>query len=226
VSPPILVAALLVAAGLVNAVLFLALGIGLAPFARVLVERAALGVGPRLFTLRVAGVPIEIRAVPASSYLVVLGMSPLTPEDAPRPPPPLVLWLEASRLRRVLAFVIAPRLATFGVAAAVLGLPRAGGAVARGVVEVIQGALAPLSTGALVLRSGAGVLAREGVATFAMVALCKWLAFSLLTLPTDVAPAVARTHERRVGVARVVAMLGVFAVWAAWAVAWIAWAWR
>jgi hypothetical protein len=226
VPPSILVAALVFAALLFNGVLFLVLGIGLAPFARVLVERAALGVGPRLFVLRVAGVPLEICAFPSSSHVVVNGMAPVEAEDATRPPPPLVPWLEAPRLRRVLVFVVAPRLAAFALPAAVLDVPRAWGAVTRGVVEVVHGAVGPLSAGQVILRGGAGILAREGAVALAMVAICKWLAFGMLTLPTDLAPAVARTHDRRVLVARIVAMVAVLAAWAAWAVAWVAWAWR
>lgn len=215
------VTAAILAAALLGSVLFLAIGVALAPFARVAVKRAVFGVGPRILAARIGPTPLEIRAIPTSSHLEIHGM--LSDEQDVVLPPPLVLWFEASPLRRALVFVFTPRIALLVIAAAILGPTRACGAVARGCAEILAGAIAPLSTARTILEAGAGILGREGIIALAAVAICKWLSLGLITLPMDLPPALMRQHSRRLGIARFFAMLALFCVFIAWAVAWIAW---
>lgn len=210
--------AVLAAASVANGT-FAALGPLVAPWARVAVEKVVLGFGPALLTRIARGVRVELRLVPLTAYLTFVGGNPIG-EPPPPPPPPRVLWLEASPLRRVAAFVVAPRVLTLTIAALVLGPVRAVTAVATGLRDLpaaFYGAR-PL------LDAAADTLAREGFVTLAAVALCKTVSVGLVALPTDTAHAAARRHGDGLGKVRAALMLATLVLLVAWLVAVARWA--
>jgi hypothetical protein len=211
---------------------FPAVAMALARFARVALTDAALGIGPRLFATRVGPTKIIVRLVPINSWVRAAGQNPYeTPEDAAAAlgafPRDRVLWRDAPRLRKVLAFVVAPRLAVVGVALVPLGPSRVARATLAGVVQIVTGALGPLSTARALLDAGAATLAREGALVVAAIVLCKWLSVSLLSLPGDLVTTLSRSDANakttaKLAVVQLFVFLAVFLSWLVAAVAWLA----
>jgi hypothetical protein len=209
-------------AGVLAVAIFTMVAMALAGFARIELAQVVFGLGPRIATGRAGGTSVELRAVPISSYIMAVGQSPYGPEAAAEPGrlrPGRVSWREASPLRRALAFVAAPRLAVFVLASLVLGPQRAGLASVRGAAQYVRGALGPLSDGRALIDAGLDLLTREGAVVLAAVVLCKWIGFSLLALPSDLAGAVDSSLAAALLIARVRAV--VFFVFLAMAVSWI-----
>jgi hypothetical protein len=221
-----IVGALLAAASVTNAV-FVALGLALAPWARVQVERAVLGVGPLLRGTTARGAVVEVRLLPFSASLSFVGAAPADPDAPPvQPPAPLALWYDAPAWRRALVLLVAPRLATALVAALALGPRRAAFAVVLGASEALSGAFAPLSAGRAHLEAGAAVLASEGFVALACLAACKLLALGALGLPADLAFTLSRQQGNSIVIARVAQTLVGLPLVVAWSIAWVAWALR
>jgi hypothetical protein len=199
----------------------------LAKFARVELAHVVFGSGTKLFARRVGPTMFELRLVPMQSWIKAVGQGVYQPADHVEPPlrPGRVAWREASRARRVLAFVVAPRLVVFTVAAIGLGLARAGEALARGVAQLVTGAIGPFSTARAILDAGVDILAREGAWVVVAIALAKWVAFSVLTLPGDLAGAMdaSEAQGRSIAKVRVALMLLFFAIAASWLLALVAW---
>jgi hypothetical protein len=215
------------AAGVLVVALFPTVAMALAAFAQVELTRVVLGMGPRIATKRVGGTALELRAVPISSYAMAVGQG-LYPDDAGQPGalrPGRVPWREASPVRRALAFVVAPRLAGLVFGSLVLGPQRAAIASLRGAEQYVRGALGPMSDAHALLDAGLDLLGREGVLVLAAVVVCKWVGFSLLTLPSDLAGAVdtSLSAARAIGKVRFLVLLVFLAMAASWIVACIAW---
>jgi hypothetical protein len=213
-------------AGILAVAVFPVVAVLLARFARVELAQVVFGTGPKLFTKRFGKTSFELRALPIQSWVKAVGQGVYDPEPDPTElAPGRVPWRQASRARRALAFVVAPRAVVFAAAAIALGLPRAAGALGRGVVEVFTGAIGPFSTAHAVLERGADVLAREGAGVVVALALAKYVAFSVLTLPGDLAGALDATgaESKAIAKARVFVFLATLAIIVSWIVAWIGW---
>lgn len=228
VSPALALAAAMFAAGSIATVTFAGLGLAVAPFARVFLEKVTFGFGPRLLTTRVGATVVSIHAFPITSSLTPFGagVSPSEGEgdaSAASLPPSAVPWFEASPWRRLLAFVVLPRILPLGIAAAILGPARAFRAAAEGLGEIVSGALGPLSTAPALLDAAAAVYVREGFAVLAALAVGKWLSSSVLTLPGDVAFAVASKQRNLVGKVRFTLTLILMLVYVPWIVGCVAW---
>jgi membrane-associated protease RseP (regulator of RpoE activity) len=227
----VLLAACLLAA-IAQAVLFLLIATALAPLAQVHIESIVLGFGPKLGSLTARGRTLELRALPISAYVMAYGMGiehegvppeALAEELRRRGGTRAVPWYQAPRAARALAFVAAPRFASLVVASAVLGFRAACEGVATGIPAAVRGALQPMTGARALLASAQEALLRRGFLVVAALALCAWIGVSLLTLPLDLAGAVASRPSRALARARALGLLALFAGQAAWFVAWIAW---
>src|SRR5262249_23171059 len=154
----------------------------LAAFARVAVRKISIGLGPRIVTRG----RFELKLIPFTSYVVFAGMNPYETEEERSQPLPegRVRWTEASRARRVV-LVLAWRIATFAIVFLLLGPSRAPLSFGRGIVQVAGGAIAPFARGAPLVHGAVNVAIREGLVVFFAVVLAKFLAISLLGLPTE-----------------------------------------
>jgi hypothetical protein len=216
-------------AGVIAALLFLVVATVLAGFAGVELTHAVFGSGPRVFGKKVGPTLFELRAAPIQSWIKAVGHDPYEDEAelerarrAMRPG--RVTWTEASPIRRVLVFVVAPRLAVFALAAIAIGPRRASLAAVRGVEQLVTGALGPLSTARTILEGGAAALVEEGALVLLGLALAKWVAWSLLVLPTDLAGAIDRGGaSKTVAKVRGVMLVASIPFGIVWLVAWIAW---
>lgn len=177
----ILLAAVLGAAA-VDFVSLIVVGAVLARWARVPVDEAKLGWGPRLFRVQIAGAPVAVHLVWASASISFRGMNRFA--DYERPPAPMRGWPEVPVWQR---FVIhlAPKVVPLMGAAMVL----------RGetVADVVSGVLdfPAAFYGALPLLDRA--LARytqEGFLTLLALTQTKVFAVGLFGLPLSLAAAV------------------------------------
>ncbi len=221
------------AGGAVAALLFPVVAMASSTYARVQLARVSFGTGPKLWGRAVGPTQIELRLLPISSFIVAEGQDPYEPEAelaavAARLRPGRLPWREASPLRRILAFVLAPRLAVLAVAMAIVGPAEALASTARGTAEWASGALGPLSTAPALLASGAAAIARDGFVVGVALVLTKWLAFSVVTLPFDLAGASERGSAERAqttakrGVIGHVVVLAVSVAWTVGLVSWLA----
>jgi hypothetical protein len=212
----------------VGAALVVVLGVALAPFARVFVHRAVLGIGPRLFARRFGAADVEVRAIPTHATLLLHGANLYeAPEETAaveaRMPGGRLLWGDAPAWRRVLAFVVVPRAVSFALAAAVLGPTHAMRSAGVGVLEIVRGVAAPLSDARATLDGGASILAARGFAVLVAVAMCKYLSLGLLSLASDLAFAAGQPRFA-MAKARGIVMLLLLVPPLVWFVAWLAWA--
>jgi hypothetical protein len=218
------VALALASSGFLLTAVFIVVTMSLAGFARVWIQRATFGMGPRLFSFRVGSAPIEVRALPFGSSVTPFGANPYAEDDAlSKPPAHRLPWLEAPPWRRAVAFVVAPRLCELAITSLALGPARALRAIAIGPLEIVHGALGPFSHARDLLQAGADAMSREGFAVLTALVLCKMMIFGIVSLPIDLAHAVARRPAKSLAIARAVLMLSSFVIYAAWAVAFIAW---
>jgi hypothetical protein len=199
----------------------------LARFARVELRQVVFGSGPKIFATRVGPTLFELRLLPITSWIKAAGQGVY--EEGPIDPPigpGRVPWREASPVRRVLAFVVAPRLVIFALAVIGVGPARASDALVRGIGQILAGALGPFSTARTILASGAELLAREGAWVVISVALAKWSALGVLTLLSDAAGATdtSEARARTIAKVRAVMLLVVLALFASWLVASVTWA--
>jgi hypothetical protein len=227
----LLVAVALLAAALLATALYTTLVFALASFARVFPHRVVFGFGPRLLKTRVGATDLEIALLPYGATCSLYGANPYESEDVraaltERLPRGRLPWTDAPVGRRVLAFVIAPRLGWIAVAALLLGPARALRSTGVGLAEVLAGAVSPLSTAPATLQQGADILAREGFLVLTAAGLCKFASFSLLNLPGDLAHAALRSRGTVVAKLRAIEMLALLAIGTAWIVAWVVWAAR
>jgi hypothetical protein len=155
------------------------------------------------------------------SYVQFVGANPYV-EDEP-PAPPLVLWRDAPRGRRAMAFVVLPRLAAFVPALVLLGPTRALAAVVHGVPQLF----AAFGGGRNILDGAAAVLASEGFLVLFALAVCKSLSLGIVSLPTDLGYAIASrsqaTPEKSLVKVRATVMIGSIVLFLAWIVAWARW---
>lgn len=215
-----------VVASAVAAAIFPLVAALLAPIVRVQLTEVGLGTGPKLFERQVGTAKVKVCLLPLSSWVMAAGQSHYADEatDRAKLRPGRVMWGESSAALRVLAFVLAPRLVTLGLAC-VVGPMRALDSTGRGIVQVVTGALGPLSTARAILEGGAAILAQEGVLVIVALALTKWLAFGLLSLPGDLAGALDRgaaSPSKTIVKVRAVLMIVLLAVMISWTVAWVA----
>jgi hypothetical protein len=112
------------------------------------------------------------------------------------------------------------------LASLAIGPQRAATAALRGVAQLVRGALGPLSDARATLDAGLDLLAREGLLVVVAVALCKWVGFSILALPGDLAATMEASlaQSRIIAKVRAAALLVFFAMGASWLVALTAWA--
>lgn len=218
--------ALCLAGAVVAVALFPIVASALAGFARVVLVDAAFGMGPKLVEKKLGATRWTLRLLPLNSWVKAAGQGVYDDEEVERAAlrPGRVLWREASPARRVLAFVVAPRVVVLVLAAVVLGPTGAVFATGRVIVQLVTGALGPLSTAREILEGGAALLAREGALVIVALVSCKWLGFSVLTLPGDLAGATDTelAASKKIAIARAVLMVVFLGLVVSWIVAWIA----
>jgi hypothetical protein len=205
----------------------------LAPFARIAVSKAVIGSGPRLLRRQIGATACELRLVPLSSYVSALGMNPYEDEDdvadALREfPPDRMLWRDAPRLRRTLAVVLAPRLATFAIASVLVGRASVIAVAGRAVVATLEGAVSPLSTVPTLLEDARAALSHDGAVAYIGLALAVSLGVSVFLLPGDLQQTLQRSTtsenaklEAKLHAMKLLIMLAVLALWLVGTVAWL-----
>jgi membrane-associated protease RseP (regulator of RpoE activity) len=215
-----MVGALFASAGVMN-VTFLASARVLARWARVAATKAALGFGPRLFSVPfgdAGGAKLEVRLIPLNAFVQFAGANPYS-EDPP-PPPPLVLWSEAPVLRRIVGLVLPSRIVALGLAAALLGPSRA----CIALVEGCRDAFAAFYGAGPLLDRAAAIFANEGFVTLSAVTMTKCLAMQLWLAPSDILMFVGEPHAKSAAKVRGVMLLLSFVYAGAWLVALVRWA--
>jgi hypothetical protein len=176
-------------AAFAHAVLFLLTATTLAPLAKVHIEHMVLGFGWKLVSFTARGRIFELRVLPVSAYAMAYGLGleyqgvppeALAEELRRRGVTDAVPWYQAPRVARALALAVAPRLASFVVASAVLGFRGAFDGVARGTAGALRGAVHPLSAAPAILASGQEALIQRGLVIVATLAMCVLIGVSLL----------------------------------------------
>jgi hypothetical protein len=228
VSGPILVLLCIVVGASIGALVFALASLALTPFARVFAHKVVIGSGPRVFALRRHGVDVELRLFPVVVSLEFFtAHSHVAEEELARQraalPTGRVAWVEAARWRRVLAFVLLPRVVTLALASLVLGPTRTLAATGRGVVEILHGAWSPLAEGREILTQAATVALREGPRTLVALTLCKLVSYALIALPTDLPFAVTKSLTSGFAKFRAAFMLFGLVLFVAWLIAWGSW---
>lgn len=213
----VLVAAILVAMA-VEYLSLIFVGAFLARWARVPIDEAKLGWGPRLFRVTVAGAPVDVRLVWTSASVSFRGMNRFA--DYERPPAPLRGWPELPMWQRLFIH-LAPKLVPLVLAALVL----------RGetLADVVSGVLdfPAAFYGSLPLLDRA--LARytqDGFVTLVALTQTKVFAVGLFGLPLSLAAAVGERAEKpglgtKVIIASSVAVLVTSLAWIVDFVRWV-----
>jgi hypothetical protein len=224
VSPPLGILLVMLVVLVISNAILIGLGVALASWARVVVSKVVWGFGPCI----VRRGTFELRLVPMNAYMQFLGANPYITDEPP--PLPRKLWFEASPVRRLVAFIVAPRVAPLVVSAIIVGPTRAVVAVATGFVDMF-GAFTRWQS---LLDGAAAVFVHEGFVATVGLALAKVLAIGLVALPFDAAWAfqqerAGKTSQQeqssamRVAKLRAVVLLVQLVLLAAWVVAAIRW---
>ena len=206
----------LIAAGCIFAWIFAASFFAFGAWARVKVDEVRVGFGPALVKRVVRGIPIVIALLPLSAYATIRGMNPYV--EAEPPEPPLELWANAPKGRRILGLLLAPRLLPFVVGAALVG-PRAFvEAAVTGVGDYFGALHAPLP----LLDRAAEQLHARGFAALIGLALAKLLAWHLLQLVPDLGRVFSRDEKSSAKIFALV-QLAMMGIGIAWVVGFVRW---
>lgn len=212
----VIFAAVLLAAA-VDFVSLVVVGAVLARWARVPVDEAKLGWGPRLFRVTIAGAPVDVCLVWANASISFRGMNRFA--DYERPPAPMRGWPEVPTWQRLFIH-LAPKLVPVLLAAVVL----------RGetVPDIVRGVLdfPAAFYGSLPLLDRA--LARytqDGFVTLWALTQTKAFAVGLLGLPLSLAAAVGpRAKGPGVGTkVLIVSSVAILVTSVAWIVDFVRW---
>lgn len=206
----------LIAAGCLFAWIFAASFFAFGAWARVKVDEVRVGFGPALLKRHIRGISLVIALLPLGAYATIRGMNPYV--EAEPPEPPLQLWGNAPKGRRILGLLLAPRLLPFVVGSALVGPRVFVEAAVTGVGDLFAALHAPLP----LLDRAAEQLHARGFVALIGLAVAKLLSWHLLQLVPDLGRVFARDQKTAAKIFAVVqlAMLGIGVAWLVGVVRW------